>query len=119
MTGTYHIHLPERRTVRRPPHPIWMGVGCLLVVGLPAVGYLAAEWFLQANYVNHWVYLPPLAAWPPIAPYLAFKVVFALIVMLFALAIFSALFSLIAPIRPGEYDVPTPSKRARRIRPWR
>ncbi|MGA2112129.1 MAG: hypothetical protein ABSG98_08275 [Anaerolineales bacterium] len=119
MTGTYHIHLPERRTPRKSPNPIWMGIGCLLVVGLPAVGYLVAEWFLQANQVNHWVYLPPQAAWPPIAPYLVFKVVVAVIVMLFALAIFSALYSLVAPIRPGAYDAPPVTKRARRTRPWR
>ena len=119
MTGTYHIHLPEDRTRRQPPHPIWMGVGCILVVGLPAIGYLVAEWFLQANMVNHWVYLPPLLAWPPIAPYLLFKVVFAAIVMMIALALFSALYSLVAPVRPGKYDVPPLRKRARRIRPWR
>jgi hypothetical protein len=69
--------------------------------------------------VNHWVYLPPLLAWPPIAPYLLFKVVFAAIVMMIALALFSALYSLVAPVRPGKYDVPPLRKRARRIRPWR
>ena len=77
MSGSYHIRLPGEETRRGEPHPTWISVGCVLVVGLPALGYLLAEYLLQLNFQRHYVYLPPELAWPPVAPYLLVKLAIA------------------------------------------
>jgi hypothetical protein len=52
-------------------HPIWRGIGCLMVVLIPLISYAAAYTIARANYENGWVGIPAeLTGWINIAPLL-------------------------------------------------
>ena len=54
----------DERAKRRQLHPVWRGVGCLLLMVLAVVGYFSAGWFLTQNQINGWLYLPPELYYP-------------------------------------------------------
>ena len=101
-------------------HPIWRGVGCVLLVALTLAGYFFAGWFLRANAENRWIYLPADLINPPISRYLAggilVKVVVALLFLISSYTILSFVYAIIFPIKPGEFDVPLEKKRTRKTR---
>ena len=39
-------------------HPVWRGVGIILMVLVPLMGFAAASLFLDANNHNHWMRIP-------------------------------------------------------------
>jgi hypothetical protein len=80
-----------------------LGFGVALAMG--AGGYVAAEWFLLENEVNHWVFLPPEFAWPPATPFLGLKLVVAVIALALGGALFTLLYGLVQPVKGGRYDV--------------
>jgi hypothetical protein len=119
MSGSYHIRLPGEETRRGEPHPTWITVGCVLVVGLPALGYLLAEYLLQLNFQRHYLYIPPELAWPPGAPYLLVKLAIAALSLLIGTGLFTSVFGLIWPLRPGKYDSPNLKRPLPKIKKWR
>ena len=116
----YAQHEKERQKKRRM-NPVWRGVGCVLLVALTLAGYLFSGWFLSANALNNWVYLPPemltfsFAPWLPLPYGLVVQLVVAFVFMIFGYGIISFLYAIAFPIRPGEGDVP-PLRRDRRRR---
>jgi hypothetical protein len=94
---------------KKPLHPAWTGVGCILVAVLMGLGYLAAGWFMAMNNDAGWVRIPKEFAFPPSEPYLFFKVIIAFVFLLFATAIITLVYALVHPTKPGKYDVIDPS----------
>jgi hypothetical protein len=39
-------------------HPIWRGIGCILIILIPFMSYLGAILLVRANQANHWVKIP-------------------------------------------------------------
>ena len=101
----YQTRLSETRSGRRPLETLMniLGLGIALAMGVG--GYMAAEWFLLENEVNHWVYLPPEFAWPPAMPFLGLKLVVGVIALALGGALFTLLYGLIQPVKGGRYDV--------------
>ena len=113
----FQQHERERKEAKRM-NPMWRGVGCLLIVGIGALGYLFANWFLVQNAVNNWVFLPARIINPDvpvIGSALAggnlVRIAVALIFLLFAFAFMNFFYAIFFPVRPGEYDLPTPKRR--------
>jgi hypothetical protein len=113
----------QAREKRRQLHPVWRGIGCLLLIILAAVGYFVSGWALVQNQVNGWVYLPPelyypgfLSQWLPPGALLQLAVAF--LVMLLGYGILSFGYALAFPIEPGEIDARRPRKLRRRGK-WR
>ena len=125
-TGKYEFreavskHDRERRL-----HPVWRGVGCILLVLLALAGYGLSGWFLVANQENAWIYLPYELYYPPFLPdYLSFlppgffiRVGIGLLVMIFGYGLLSFFYAVFFPIKPKETDAP-PLKR-RKKKQWR
>ncbi len=109
----------RERAKRKRVNPIWRGVGCLLMVVLTLAGYAFADWFLSANAVNGWVYLPPEVFNPQFArflpPGLFLKLVVAFLFLILSYGIVSTFYAVAFPIQLGETDVP-PLRRVRRRR---
>ncbi len=101
----YRTREAEGRTGRRPFETLWniLGFGFALAVG--AGGYLAADWFVLQNEVNHWVYLPPELSWPASMPYLGLKIALGIIGMSLGGIVFTLLYGLVQPVKSGSYDV--------------
>lgn len=112
----------ERRK-RRALNPAWRGVGCILVVVIGALAWLFADWFLQANAINGWVFLPREALNPPGLPAffgggMLVRIVLAILAMILSFTVINFIYAMAFPIQPGETDV-APLKRDRSKRPTR
>lgn len=113
----FQQHERERQKAKRL-NPAWRGVGCLLIVGIGALGYLFANWFLVQNAINRWIYLPPELINPNVSGIGSLlaggnlvRFVVALIFLLFAFAFMNFFYAILFPVKPGELDLPTPKRR--------
>lgn len=92
-------------------HPVWRGVGCLIILVLGVLGYFLSGLILEANFENQWVYIPPDIISPPFAPaWLPPGTLLRLVVGLIAVAlgytVVNVVYAVVFPIKLGETDVP-------------
>lgn len=96
-------------------HPIWRGIGCLLLILLPIVSYAAAVLIVDANRTNGYIPIPRELTGPPQYPYLFANLIVTLLVMFFAFALLSTFYALlyriIGPPRYGPLDSPPIKKK--------
>ena len=103
---------------RRPPpkerpwqiHPIWRGIGCLMVVLIPLVSFAIADFVVQQNLQQGWLFIPYELRGPPAYPYLFAKlgVTVLISVGLFALytIFYMFIYQMIGPPKYGPMDSP-------------
>ncbi len=51
----------ERRRAaakKKGPHPIWQGIGCLVIIILPIISYALADATIEAGVKARWAFLP-------------------------------------------------------------
>lgn len=106
----------EERTRARELNPVWRGVGCLLILAFAIGGYFFAEWFLRANSMNGWIFIPPQVITTPFLPPwipngLMVKLIVAFLFLTFGFGLLSTLYAILFPIKPGETDVPALKRR--------
>jgi len=106
--------LDQEREKRKQLDPIWRGVGCIVIVGFAGLGYLFADWFIRANAINQWIYIPQAVFYPEFAPFLGGgrlpKLVIGFLFMLLSYGILSMVYAMAFPVKPGEFDAPPPKK---------
>ncbi len=109
--------LDEEREKRKQLNPIWRGVGCLVIGVFAVLGYLFADWFVRANAINNWIYIPRAVLYPEFAPFLGqgrlLKLVVGFLFMLLTYGILSVIYAVAFPPKPGEFDAPPPKKQKR------
>lgn len=113
---TWRFRAQEReRAKKKRGNPLWRGVGCMVIVVFTIAAYFFADWFLGANAVEGWVYIPPEIISPTFAPSLPpgllMKGAVALLFMMLSYGLVSTIYAIAFPIRPGETDYP-PIKRS-------
>jgi hypothetical protein len=57
--GKYQTYAPEKREPKWKVHPIWRGIGCLLIVIIPLMSYAAAITVRAGNEQAGWIAVPP------------------------------------------------------------
>jgi len=114
--GRYRSY--TRQEVKERPwevHPIWRGLGCILIILIPIMSYAAAVVVVHENLVNKWVDLPPELTGFLVIPYLGVRVFFAEIAatLLFMfigygilVLIYSIMYRIVGPPRYGPLDSP-------------
>ena len=114
--GRYRSY--TRQEVKERPwevHPIWRGLGCILIILIPIMSYAAAVVVVHENLVNKWVDLPPELTGFLVTPYLGVRVFFAEIAatLLFMfigygilVLIYSIMYRIVGPPRYGPLDSP-------------
>lgn len=103
--GRYQMPSKESEKKTQESRDLWGGVFALLFgIALAVGGYIGATLMIEANKVQNWVTLPPELAWPPTAPFLALKLAVGLVAMLIGGALFTVLYGLAYPVRPGALD---------------
>ncbi len=101
---------------RKGLHPIWRGIGFLLMILVPVGSYLLMEKILVWNQAKNWFAIPPelISKW--IDPLLFVKIIITLLVMLAVyivlLVITFTMNSLFGPPRYGPTDAPPVDKNA-------
>ena len=120
--------LDKQREERKRINPIWRGVGCITISVFGAAGYLFAQWFLRANAVKGWVYLPRGAYYPDFPNWLNFlepmfqggtliKLIVAILFIVISFGVLNFFYAVAFPKRVVVPDTPPPDRRlARRQR---
>lgn len=110
---------------RRPPrkerpwrvHPIWRGIGCILVILIPLFSFLLADSLVQTNLETRWVTVPFELTGPPAFPYLYAKLVMTVFVAVIIFAVYTLfymiIYSMLGPSRYGPLDAKPVKKKAR------
>lgn len=113
-------------------HPIWRGIGCLLIVIGPFVAFAAAHMVVDLNVANHWVAIPremnntvvvPTFLQIPIDPIEHFyaDLLVAVILLLLGfgviMVIYAIMYSAVGPRRSPLDAPPVRSRPSQRSRP--
>ncbi len=91
-------------------HPVWQGIGCLMMVLIPIISYAAAVILVDANIQNRWVPIPPEFIGPPGRPLLYSQLGVTVLLSMFGFIIFvifyTILYRVTGPPRLGPTDAP-------------
>jgi hypothetical protein len=102
---------PEQEKRKRPIHPVWRGIGFILVIVVPYFAYMAALRIFDLNRTQRWFPIPGdiLTTWGS-DPYIFVKLLIALVIvvaisaaLMFLVFVGNALFG---PPRYGPLDSP-------------
>ncbi|HLA97320.1 MAG TPA: hypothetical protein VJL34_02615 [Anaerolineales bacterium] len=123
--GKYDKYSSQSRQAEKPwdIHPIWRGIGCLMMLLVPVMSYAGAVLLVEANQEKGWIVMPrelmAKISVPVIGPveHLWGNLLFALALSLIGFALLTALYALvyqfIGPPRYGPLDAPPERRRAR------
>lgn len=123
---TQYLARPEMKPRPWKVHPIWRGIGCLMLIIIPVLSYAGAVLLVQENFTRHWVPLPPELAATITLPFLGsipnlFARLLVTLVLIFVgfagmSAVYAIIYSIAGPPRLGPLDAPPdhrPFKRSR------
>jgi hypothetical protein len=112
--GKYNEYVkanPEQAKRKRPIHPIWRGIGFILVIVVPYFSYMAALRIFEQNATQHWFPIPAdiLTGWGS-DPYIFVKLLIALVIVVAISAVLMLIFflgnAMFGPPRYGPLDSP-------------
>jgi len=123
--GKYDKYSSQSRQAKKPwaIHPIWRGIGCLMMLLIPILSYAGAVLLVEANLDQDWFVMPGEMireiSVPVIGPVdhlwgnLLFTLALSLIGFALLTAIYALVYQLIGPPRYGPLDAPPEHRRAR------
>lgn len=99
---------------------VWRGIGFLLVIITPLMGYAVAQLLVDANKVQRWAAIPPeLVAQgknPDLYVLIIITVVVSLVIYILLSLFTFLLLSIFSPSRYGPQDVPPTAYRGKRYK---
>jgi hypothetical protein len=109
----YSMYQPKRKEnpAKKPIHPVWRGIGCILLIVIPVISYVAADYFISNRTQFSWVAIPQEMVVKSLPdPMLIVKIFYtAIFVFCLYLILTVATFvinRLFGPSRYGPYDIP-------------
>ncbi|MBM3145388.1 MAG: hypothetical protein FJ010_10525 [Chloroflexi bacterium] len=101
-------------------HPVWRGIGCILIVLMPVMAYAGAVELVKANYLKGWIRMPADLARTVTIPYVGsiqnFYAYIAVGILLLVAGygiltiLYSILYSVMGPPKYGPTDAPPPRR---------
>lgn len=96
---------------KKPIHPVWRGIGCILLIIIPIISYVGADYFVTNNSSFQWVLIPPdmvISTFkdPFILVRLLYTAIFVCILYLILTIITFVINRFFGPSRYGPYDIP-------------
>lgn len=126
--GRYDRHA-HRAAEERPwrVHPVWRGIGCVLIIILPMMAYAGAVELVKANLEYAWIAIPRELVVTVTIPFvnLAVPYLYANLAVGFLLLIlgygvliifYTAFYRIAGPPRLGPMDAPPPKRPRKRRR---
>jgi hypothetical protein len=96
-------------------HPIWQGIGCLMMVLIPLMSYAGAVLLVKANLQYRWVPFPREFIGPPGRPLLYGQLGVTVLLSMFGFLVFVIVYSIIyrfvGPPKYGPTDAPPARRR--------
>ena len=124
MTRPYRFDDALETKKRKRLHPIWRGIGFLIMVALTVGGFWLAGYVLELHWADP--FLPFRVprnfvvtfheALPTMPGKLAVQIGTTILIDLIGFALMVLLYGVINPLRPGETDAPQPRGRGRTSR---
>lgn len=114
----YEKYNPRSRQAERPwdVHPIWRGIGCIMMILIPILSYAAAVLLVEENLQQKWlpiprefaqaVTIPMIGTFPYLYANLLVAAVLSLIGFGILTVLYSFIYSLLGPSRYGPLDSP-------------
>ena len=106
-TSTAEYEARKRKTTL---HPIWRGVGFILMILIPIVAYFVSTWLLDLNSTNQWMEVPreflSRGADKLVYVKIGMTVVLSIVVYGVMMLVGFVVMGLFGPPRYGEMDVP-------------
>jgi hypothetical protein len=107
------MYLPKQKEnpAKRPIHPVWRAIGCILLIVIPFISYVAADYIIQNRAVFSWVIIPREMVVsnlhdPLLLVKLFYTAIFVAILYLVMTLITFVSNRLFGPGRYGPYDIP-------------
>jgi hypothetical protein len=133
----YQSYQKQKELPRNEVHPVWRGIGCIIMLVLPIISWAAAQLLVELGKTQHWPFIYELSEtirFPDIAykiPYIlvaanylssiaylkALLIFFFLLLMLLSgiFAVLNAmLYRLVGPPRYTAIDAPAPRVKVKR-----
>lgn len=110
--GKYYAQWRRPKTKERPwkVHPIWRGIGCIMMVIIPIVSFVIADALVDMNLTEGWVPVPLDLVGPASSPYLYAKLALTVLVAVILFAIYTlgymVIYSALGPPRYSRIDAP-------------
>lgn len=117
----YTAQVERARFRKREIHPVWRGIGFILVVLTPVLAFFGSLLILQLNAQNGWIAIPKELLAKGVSDSFLYVKIFLTITLSFLIyAIFLLftfiLYSIVAPPRYGPLDAPQPRFRGKAYR---
>jgi hypothetical protein len=124
MPRSYEFEGTLDRKNRQRLHPIWRGVGTLILAGLTIGGFLLAGYLLELNWQQPFLPFDIPAhfqvrlhdALPPLDGKLLLQIGATILLDIVAFSLLVVVYGMINPLRPGPTDVKQPRGTGRRSR---
>jgi len=91
-------------------HPIWQGIGCLMVVLIPIISYAGSVLLVEANLKNRWLPIPQEFIGPSgqelLYIHIGITVLLAMFGYMFFVILYSFVYRYIGPPQRGPLDAP-------------
>jgi hypothetical protein len=95
-------------------HPLWQGIGCVMVVLIPLISYAGGVLLVDATIENGWFQIPREFYGPPGNPllysYLGVAVLFSVFGYLLFVIIYLIFYRFMGPPLLGPTDAPPPKR---------
>lgn len=105
--GRYSRYQKPEEKKREGVHPIWRGIGCLMIFLILVMSVAGASVFLEANQRNGWVFIPDeLLGSIPLVPFQYVHLIVALFFALIGFGIFVIIYSLIFRVGTSQDQQP-------------
>ena len=124
MSGKFDRYSkPKSKSKDRRLHPIWRGIGCLMLIIVPVMGYAAADVFLQAAPTMGWIprsgdIYRNISLGSVVLPFSFGEVVFTILFTVMGFLIFSLVYAFVyrmaGPPQYGPTDAPPPRRTTKR-----
>ena len=118
--GRYNV-TPERKSgFNETPeiHPIWRGIGFLLIILIPIISYFAGLLVIDANKIHNYVAIPPDLINTNGDAFLFVKIIMTVVIAFVIYMVFMLItlvaFRLFGPAQYGPTDAPPPRRKIHR-----
>jgi hypothetical protein len=116
--GKYTIYSRRPPPKKRPwrVHPIWRGIGCLMLIIIPVLSYAGAVLLLQANMQRGWVPVPAEfmrnvhLPWIGVINHMTATLIVTILLIFVGfgalMVLYALMYRLVGPSRLGPLDAP-------------
>ncbi|MHC1741039.1 MAG: hypothetical protein AB9897_08025 [Anaerolineaceae bacterium] len=109
----YSMYKPNQKDkpVQKPIHPIWRGIGCILLIVIPVISYIAADFLIINRSTFSWLIIPQEFVVnnlpdPLLLVKIFYTAIFVAVLYLLLTIITFVINRFFGPSRYGPYDVP-------------